>query len=266
MIEPKRLLFVLLAVAAAACKKPAPVETEDAAPVASASTSLAAEDAGDPLADDDEFGTPPDAGCPIPVHPGYCRRSCKNFAARKISHHAARVGDSARYAIGTCDKLDVFAERDARDGGITEYYDSLGVLVAARDDRQRGCTDFGPVPKCDPVLTWKPVATVKFGTPTVQKGGLPPEVIARIARQRLYPLKQCYQTALDRDATIHGTFVLAMTISATGDPTVSKAKESTLTDAALGTCILDVAKATSFPTPDPPGPVTATMTLTFGPS
>lgn len=263
MIEPKRLLFVLLAVAAAACKKPAPVETEDAAPVASASTSLAAEDAGDPLADDDEFGTPPDAGCPIPVHPGYCRRSCKNFAARKISHHAARVGDSARYAIGTCDKLDVFAERDARDGGITEYYDSLGVLVAARDDRQRGCTDFGPVPKCDPVLTWKPVATVKIDVPTVT-GNLPLEVIWRIVRSRFGALRVCYQSALDRDAAIHGTIVLSIAITASGSATVTKATGSTLADPGLATCTLDAMKSTSFPSPDPPGQVTATTKVTFG--
>lgn len=258
----KRTIAFLLVLGAVACKKPAP--TTDAATTTTVSTvpDAGAGDAGD-LADDDvEFGDPPDAGCPIPVHPGYCRNRCKGFAARKLSHHAARVSDPTRYAVGTCGTYDVFAERDARDAGITEYYE-LGVLVAARDDRQRGCTDFGTVPKCDPVLAWKPEASVKVGQPTVIKGNLP---IARIARQRLYPFKQCYQTALDRDATIHGVFVLAMTISATGDPTVSKAKESTLTDAALGTCILDAAKAMSFPAPDPPGPVTATMALTFGPA
>lgn len=263
----KRTFPLLLSLVASACKKPAP--TPDAATTTSTTATAApdagAADAGDLTDDDVEFGDPPDAGCPIPVHPGYCRNRCKGFAARKMSHHAARMSDPTRYAVGTCGTYDVFAERDARDAGITEYYE-LSVLVAARDDRQRGCTDFGTVPKCELKLDWKPEASVKFGQPTVTKGNLPPEVISRITRQRIYALKACYQTALDRDATIHGTFVLAMTISATGEPTVSKAKESTVADAALGTCILDTMKATSFPTPDPPGPVTVTMTLTLGPA
>src|SRR5436305_4832827 len=32
-----------------------------------------------------------DGGCPAPVHPGYCRRSCRSLATRKSFPHAQRI-------------------------------------------------------------------------------------------------------------------------------------------------------------------------------
>src|SRR5438093_674015 len=53
-----------------------------------------------------------DGGCPAPVHPGYCRRSCRSFGTRKSFPHAQRIFPSAGVAFGTCDSYDVFAERE----------------------------------------------------------------------------------------------------------------------------------------------------------
>jgi len=104
----------------------------------------------------------PDAGCPEPVHPGYCRRRCKSFLERSATHHAERITKPASYALGKCSKYDVFAEKEADGRGIVEYYDS-GSLIAARDDRQT-CGKYGPIPACVLALKWTSV-----GSATPQK-------------------------------------------------------------------------------------------------
>jgi hypothetical protein len=252
--------FIMAACGLLACKSTA--STVDAAP-SSAPSASAAIDAGDPFADDEEFGDAPDAGCPISVHPGYCRNRCKHFASRQSSKHAARVAEPARYALGTCDTYSVFAERDFKDGGITEYYDTTGQLVAARDDRQRGCQDFGVVPTCTPVLAWKPEASVKFGTPTMSTSDYPPEVVARILRQRFVELRNCHATAQERDPGVHGLLALTIVIPKDGATTITKAKETTVSDAGLLTCALGVLAKATFPAPDTKV-TTATVSLTFG--
>lgn len=92
--------------------------------------------------------------CPLAIHPGYCRSRCKSFSSRKAIGHAQRVYPSAAHAFGTCDTYDVFAEKQADGGGIVEFYDKSGVLVGARDDRQKGCNTYGTIPKCTPALKW----------------------------------------------------------------------------------------------------------------
>ena len=100
-----------------------------------------------------------DAGCPMEIHPYYCRFRCRGFDERKITKHAQRVDAPKRFALGTCGALQVFAEEQADGGGIVEYYDDAGTLAAAHDNRIQGCKDFGAVPKCTPKLDWKPSPT-----------------------------------------------------------------------------------------------------------
>lgn len=101
-------------------------------------------------------GVTVDAGCPVPIHPDYCRFRCRGFDERKMYKHAQRVDAPKRFALGTCGDLQVFAEEQADGGGIVEYYDDAGTLTAAHDNRIQGCKDFGSVPKCTPKLDWKP--------------------------------------------------------------------------------------------------------------
>jgi len=105
------------------------------------------------------FGEPDDeeeldAGCPQPVHPGYCRNRCKDFSWRQAFPHARRVKTSAGVAFGKCGAFDVFAERQRDGGAITEYYDSTGTLQAAADTRQK-CGKYGKIPTCTPKLVWR---------------------------------------------------------------------------------------------------------------
>jgi hypothetical protein len=94
-----------------------------------------------------------DAGCPVPIHPGYCRGRCKPFTERKAYPHAQRVYPSAGVAFGKCGSFDVFAERDPDGGGITEWFGPGGILVAAVDSRQK-CGKYGAIPTCTPALSW----------------------------------------------------------------------------------------------------------------
>lgn len=117
-------------------------------------------DAGDDSASVNASTTVGDSAvtCPRPLHGspgvGYCRARCRNFGNRKAGHHARRVSSPARWAIGKCDKLDVFAEQDHKGAGITEYFDDTGALVGAVDTLTPDCTQYGDVPTCTPKLTW----------------------------------------------------------------------------------------------------------------
>jgi len=110
--------------------------------------------------DEEEPIALPDAGkCPLEIHPGYCRRRCRDFEQRKRTMHARRIGRSLRSGIGTCGTLKVFAEeQNDGDGGvagsIVEFYDEHDELVAAVDSRQKPCGTYGTIPKCTPVVTW----------------------------------------------------------------------------------------------------------------
>ncbi len=113
--------------------------------------------------------------CPRPLAGGegvgYCRNFCRRFASRKFSKHARRVGIPARFAFGTCGKFDVFAEMNAADSGVTEYFEpDGGALVGATDTLTSNCTQYGTVPSCTPALKWEKVSggpTVTGGTPLI---------------------------------------------------------------------------------------------------
>jgi hypothetical protein len=107
--------------------------------------------------DDEEEAPVPEAGgpCPIPIHPGYCRRRCRSFIERQSSMHARRVASPTRAGTGKCGAFTVFAE-DGAGGGIVEYYDDKRELVGAEDSRQKPCGTYGTIPKCKLEITWGP--------------------------------------------------------------------------------------------------------------
>lgn len=120
---------------------------------------LAKRDAGDdasPVAVVVDASTP--VTCPRPLHGspgvGYCRFRCRDLASRKFGHHARRVSSPVQYAFGKCGAYDVFAEVNAADAGITEYFADGGALVGATDTLTPDCTQYGEVPACTLQLGW----------------------------------------------------------------------------------------------------------------
>ena len=103
-----------------------------------------------------------DAGCPAPIHPGYCRHRCRNFSARTFSMHARRIRVPRRAGKGTCGPYLVFTEEALAEdggaaGGIVEYYDATTKeLVGAEDSRAPVCGSFGTIPKCKLEIQWGP--------------------------------------------------------------------------------------------------------------
>ncbi len=141
-------------------------EAADAAPNV-VPTALAS-DAGASLtlhSEDEEDEAPSaDAGptCPLPIHPMYCRRNCRDYNSRQRSMHARRISDPLRAGLGVCGEYKVFAEdQRAADGGagggLVEYFDkSTSSLVGAEDTRAHGCGSYGTIPKCKLEIKWQP--------------------------------------------------------------------------------------------------------------
>ncbi len=216
----------------------------------SAASAAPTVDAGVGIADDDEEpGVEGDGGCPLPIHPNYCRRNCRGYSVRSATHHASRIHAPAAFALGTCGPYKVFAENEANDAGIVEYFDDAGALVAAEDRRAQGCGKYGAVPSCTPVLKWAPPATIKLGGFTAT--GLPPEVVQRIVRQNTGRYRLCYEDALTRVPTLKGKVVVGFDLTKDGSPTgVKKATGTDVTDDAILQCITKATSNLSFPSPD----------------
>ncbi len=97
--------------------------------------------------------------CPRPVHPDYCRRTCRSFVARMETLHAKRMRFPTQAGLGTCGEYFVFTEREiADDGGfgrsLTEYYDRSSALAGSVDERRAPCERFGVTPTCTPRMHW----------------------------------------------------------------------------------------------------------------
>ncbi len=109
--------------------------------------------------------------CPLPVHPNYCRRNCRNFATREAFKHARRIRSPLRAGTGTCGTYKVFAEDEkaadgGASGGLVEYFDETGALVGAEDSRRKPCGTFGTIPKCKLQIAWGlPPGPINKGIP-----------------------------------------------------------------------------------------------------
>lgn len=105
-----------------------------------------------------------DGKCPQPVHPAYCNFRCRQFQERQSSHHAQRIEEPARYALGTCGSFKAFAEEGKDGNGLIELFDDDGALVAseyAKSTGGDGCTTFlingrSTGVTCVPKLEWHP--------------------------------------------------------------------------------------------------------------
>ncbi|MFO0613577.1 MAG: AgmX/PglI C-terminal domain-containing protein [Polyangiaceae bacterium] len=91
-------------------------------------------------------------------------------------------------------------------------------------------------------------------------GGLPPEVVQRIVRQQYGKFRACYDDAKKADPKLGaGTIGVEFTIEKSGSVSGAKEAGSTLKDAKLGACFVDVYSKLSFPAPE--GNKTAKVTV-----
>ena len=259
IVGVRDVFAILLCAALGACTRAAmfgdaSTTTTDAAPEAAVSTSTTTPDAP-ATPDEAEDESPTDAAaagpCPRPIHPDYCRHSCRTFASRKATKHASRMQTSERVGFGKCGNLDVFAEDEkGGDGGlrsgIAELFDQNGVLTGALDTRAV-CGKFGVIPSCTPQIRWEESGHVSFRFGPVTATQLPPEVIVRIVQQNVGRFAVCARKAAIRPV---GHVVAKMTIASDGSVSSVTDDGSTLSNADITSCMLDSLRLLSFPQPD----------------
>lgn len=84
----------------------------------------------------------------------------------------------------------------------------------------------------------------------VTAGSFPPEVVKRMVRRNYPKMRECYERALLKDATVKGTIVTTFVIDATGAARGVKITGGTMHDAATTSCILGVFVGMMFPKPE----------------
>lgn len=94
--------------------------------------------------------------------------------------------------------------------------------------------------------------------------GLPPEVIQRIIRAHVSSIRRCYEAALGKSPALAGKLAVSFTINAKGDVASASAGDTTISDAAMVTCVLSAVKGIQFPAPES-GVVQVTYPFHFSP-
>jgi hypothetical protein len=104
-----------------------------------------------------------------------------------------------------------------------------------------------------------PLPTLKTSDLKID-GGLPPEVVQRIVRQQYGRFRKCYEDAKKADPKLGaGVVGVEFTIDKSGAVSGAKETGSTLKDAALGACFVDVYSKLSFPAPEGNKPAKVTI-------
>ena len=86
--------------------------------------------------------------------------------------------------------------------------------------------------------------------------------IARVVKLRIRAVKSCYERELKKDPTLRGKVVVQFTIGEVGRVTNSKIASSTMSNAAVGSCILGRIRSWRFPKPEG-GSVTVSYPFVF---
>ncbi len=92
------------------------------------------------------------------------------------------------------------------------------------------------------------VPTVRQAKATVS-GALDRDIIRRIVRAHINEVRYCYNQGLARDPALRGRVAGNLTIDGAGKVSAAGVGESTLRDAAVGTCIAAAVKRWTFPKP-----------------
>jgi len=82
------------------------------------------------------------------------------------------------------------------------------------------------------------------------RGGLHPDIIRRIVRAHINEVRYCYNQGLARDPALKGRVAIKYTVDLEGAVSESAVHESTLADAAVGTCIATAVRRWRFPRPE----------------
>lgn len=81
-------------------------------------------------------------------------------------------------------------------------------------------------------------------------GPLDKDLVRRSIRTRINDTRRCYNEGLARDRRAGGVIVIDFMIDLTGKVLNSAIRSSTVADAAVNTCILDILRRVRFPKPD----------------
>jgi TonB family protein len=106
------------------------------------------------------------------------------------------------------------------------------------------------------------VAVVRQAVPEIM-GSIDKDLIRRIIRAHIAEVRACYEKGLARDPGLTGKLVLSFTVDRAGGVTRSEIAETTLTDAAVGTCVARAALRWRFPSG--PGEFTVSYPFIFEP-
>lgn len=108
------------------------------------------------------------------------------------------------------------------------------------------------------------VPTVRQARAEVQ-GALDKDIIRRIARAHITEIRHCYNQALATDPNARGRVSITFTIAADGKVSKAEVSESTMADAAVGSCVAAAVKRWTFPKPEGGGLVTVTYPFVLEP-
>jgi TonB family protein len=113
------------------------------------------------------------------------------------------------------------------DGSMLDIIDSLRM-----DGEQRGSGGLGVAPA---------EATVS--------GSLDREVIQRVIRTQLGPVRRCYERAVAASPTLEGRIDVAFTIALDGSVHGAAIEHSTIASSTMEDCVLDAIRTWTFPRP-----------------
>ena len=99
--------------------------------------------------------------------------------------------------------------------------------------------------------------------PDAPAGSLPKEEIRRVIRANIAEVRECYESALERWEDVAGKVDLRFVIAGEGRVCAARVSESTVSDVAMGNCIVRAAQRWRFPPVD--GVVIVTYPFVFRP-
>lgn len=151
-------------------------------------------------------------------------------------------------------------ERSRRGGGVEG--DTGGTVATIKDLATSGAQR--TVEGAGQRTERRVVANIQVSGPsqTFGTGQMEPDQIARVVKMRLKAVKSCYERELKKDPKLAGKIVIQFTIGELGRITSSKVASSTMSNPAVGRCILGRMGQWRFPQPKG-GSVTVSYPFVF---
>ena len=106
---------------------------------------------------------------------------------------------------------------------------------------------------------------VDLPPPIVEKGGLPPELVARFVKAHLRAISSCYERELKRDRSLHGRLEIRFTVGTRGQVTEAEAGDDELHSDNVTECVLRQVRHWVLPA-HPPDEVEVSYPFVFTPA